>query len=1185
MHSDRLLLLLFQPFSSIASLYAPLVESANICKEVYRALSPRFHGDIHESYDTVVARVARAKLTCAGGSNAMTSVNLSGQLITSQLRGLAPFKDQSKDFFNSLPFFQTLRKHMKTSNLNGILRSQTIETASIRILDDVANESNEPEEEGNVQEDLDLAMAQRLQAEEEMRYISGGRKSGKKQEKQGESYLRMEMREYADDYPVPSLYKQITEEVDELMMADAEVIGADAMYLPHFTLTDFSVYNEDGLLTSLELLPTREVEADIEIFASGVVKEVNEEDFTEGGISVKSCATSSCATEEERAIPQGIRIFTSDIKQLNVNSFADMIFVSIRTSAAHYKLLQPSEKYAPWFGTLIKVCRIAVYVHKMVSEASRPAKISFHSVVASLKALDKADDCFISSTMESKIEKFLVVHGQIIMSLLLTDPKKTIKNCPLVSQIKQRMAACRHSKLYMSSKAYIRAKKNPLLTMQSNKPKQMISTTTKGVYGVWESHFQQEGQPKRIQLFKSMKRAERCGTCQTCLNPIWKKACLTVRKKWEEEMGDDLFESDVEDEKDLEDIGASLLMDLSDKIEEKWWSPTFEPLKDAGFTFAAWRGKGKESGRVWLYDEAKFEDKSENGFSAGLNDAVLFKTTNPDGEDSCAAGIIQSLWEDSKGRKFVRLWSLVHGEETVLGNAAGKYELFIVPECIEVLLDAVVLKLKNVYERGIDFSIKESTEAILGEDLEKFFYRKSWDASKGLFADLPDMQLGEFKNPTASEESMITGEDFVIIDGVKYEENDFVYVDFNALPWKKEKKNGSWKGNSNYGLHSFHICQIVNFADMQSEEEVVEAVEVRRFYRPEDVGADKAYKTPMWEVFYSEDIETISCDSICGKCTVYNGDKEKFMPDVYFCQFTWNRKSEKLGKCKVNFDKKDNFYASSIASAPEVEVEKLATMDMFAGCGGLTEGMHQAGVVDTRWAIEFDEDAAEAFRLNHAGAVVYSHNCNSLLLNCVRKAGLQEYLSATIDEEAINQADKLSAREYEMLPLPGQVDFICGGPPCQGFSGMNRFTKSTWSKVQNDMVLGFLSYADIYRPKYFLLENVRNFVAHNKGQTFRLVVRTLLELGYQVRFGVLNAGNFGVSQARKRLFIWGAAPGCKLPEWPKPLHTFACPQISIPLPNKEKVSKCMHRSSFLTFITHHYYFFPFFLSNSIRHIP
>ena len=287
----------------------------------------------------------------------------------------------------------------------------------------------------------------------------------------------------------------------------------------------------------------------------------------------------------------------------------------------------------------------------------------------------------------------------------------------------------------------------------------------------------------------------------------------------------------------------------------------------------------------------------------------------------------------------------------------------------------------------------------------------------------------------------------------------------------------------------------------------------------------------------------------------------------------------------MNFDKKDNFYASSIASAPEVEVEKLATMDMFAGCGGLTEGMHQAGVVDTRWAIEFDEDAAEAFRLNHAGAVVYSHNCNSLLLNCVRKAGLQEYLSATIDEEAINQADKLSAREYEMLPLPGQVDFICGGPPCQGFSGMNRFTKSTWSKVQNDMVLGFLSYADIYRPKYFLLENVRNFVAHNKGQTFRLVVRTLLELGYQVRFGVLNAGNFGVSQARKRLFIWGAAPGCKLPEWPKPLHTFACPQISIPLPNKEKVSKCMHRSSFLTFITHHYYFFPFFLSNSIRHIP
>jgi hypothetical protein len=52
----------------------------------------------------------------------------------------------------------------------------------------------------------------------------------------------------------------------------------------------------------------------------------------------------------------------------------------------------------------------------------------------------------------------------------------------------------------------------------------------------------------------------------------------------------------------------------------------------------------------------------------------------------------------------------------------------------------------------------------------------------------------------------------------------------------------------------------------------------------------------------------------------------------------------------------------------------------------------------------------------------------------------------------------------------------------------------------------------------------------------------------QVRFGVLNAGNFGVSQSRKRTFIWAAAPGETLPSWPQPLTVFKSPQLCINLP-------------------------------------
>ena len=47
-------------------------------------------------------------------------------------------------------------------------------------------------------------------------------------------------------------------------------------------------------------------------------------------------------------------------------------------------------------------------------------------------------------------------------------------------------------------------------------------------------------------------------------------------------------------------------------------------------------------------------------------------------------------------------------------------------------------------------------------------------------------------------------------------------------------------------------------------------------------------------------------------------------------------------------------------------------------------------------------------------------------------------------------------------------------------------------------VMAYLSFADFYRPRYFLLENVRNFVSHNKSFTFRLTLRTLIDMGYQV---------------------------------------------------------------------------------------
>lgn len=93
---------------------------------------------------------------------------------------------------------------------------------------------------------------------------------------------------------------------------------------------------------------------------------------------------------------------------------------------------------------------------------------------------------------------------------------------------------------------------------------------------------------------------------------------------------------------------------------------------------------------------------------------------------------------------------------------------------------------------------------------------------------------------------------------------------------------------------------------------------------------------------------------------------------------------------------------------------------------------------------------------------------------------------------------------------------MCGGPPCQGFSGMNRFNSRQYSLFKNSLVVSCLSYCDYYRPKFFIMENVRNFVSFKRSMVLKLTLRCLVRMGYQCTFGILQAGNYGIPQTRRR---------------------------------------------------------------------
>ncbi len=99
--------------------------------------------------------------------------------------------------------------------------------------------------------------------------------------------------------------------------------------------------------------------------------------------------------------------------------------------------------------------------------------------------------------------------------------------------------------------------------------------------------------------------------------------------------------------------------------------------------------------------------------------------------------------------------------------------------------------------------------------------------------------------------------------------------------------------------------------------------------------------------------------------------------------------------------------------------------------------LFQAGVADSHWAIEVCEPAAKAFKKNNPSCTVFTDDCNLLLKKVMEGV------------EPMHNGKK--------LPQKGEVELLCGGPPCQGFSGMNRFNTGEYSKFKNSLIASYLA--------------------------------------------------------------------------------------------------------------------------------
>lgn len=170
-------------------------------------------------------------------------------------------------------------------------------------------------------------------------------------------------------------------------------------------------------------------------------------------------------------------------------------------------------------------------------------------------------------------------------------------------------------------------------------------------------------------------------------------------------------------------------------------------------------------------------------------------------------------------------------------------------------------------------------------------------------------------------------------------------------------------------------------------------------------------------------------------------------------------------------------------------MQKPTAIDIFAGAGGLTEGLRQAGF-RVIGAVELDDLACQTYRLNHRRVRLWAEDVRKLPGTTVRSA---------------------------LKLKKGELDLLAACPPCQGFSTMRTKNGNTWTRdVRNDLIFDVLRLVRALLPRAVMIENVPRLGDNQRFQDFR---RSLERLGYEVEWDVLDAADFGVPQRRRRLVM------------------------------------------------------------------
>jgi DNA (cytosine-5)-methyltransferase 1 len=184
-------------------------------------------------------------------------------------------------------------------------------------------------------------------------------------------------------------------------------------------------------------------------------------------------------------------------------------------------------------------------------------------------------------------------------------------------------------------------------------------------------------------------------------------------------------------------------------------------------------------------------------------------------------------------------------------------------------------------------------------------------------------------------------------------------------------------------------------------------------------------------------------------------------------------------------------------------MKRRTAVDLFAGAGGLSEGLREAGF-HVLVANEKQQDAVLTYKKNHP-------------------------------ETKMIPGDITEIGDSELIPaIKGDIDLVAGGPPCQGFSLAGR---RNINDKRNSLFKELVKIIREVQPKFFLMENVKGILSMDEGKVINAIQNAFSAEGYKVKTFVLNAVWFGVPQVRERVFILGKKNGTE----PLPPHEYFNP--------------------------------------------